>query len=877
MPPSAKMMLTMPASSTTSSLRDLYAAESARIEREFEATSNGRKAAQDRSALVDRIILELTRELLPAGPGSIDKLCVVALGGYGRRELFPFSDIDLLFLAEDAAAETRYREALRAVSQNLWDIGLRLSPANRVIAECERFSRNNPEFSVSLLDHRYLSGDARLFARLEQSSFPRLLSGVRNELLRDIAELTRQRHAKEGHTIFHLEPNVKNSPGGLRDYHVAAWTALLSRWQRDKLRSAPENLWPPNVREEMRKAFDFLAAARCFLHYTQGRDDNVLSYELQAAAASRGIGVEAGRAIDPAEWMRIYFRHARTVYGFSTQILDEALPSPASLRTRFAGWRTRSSAEFFVVHGRVVLRQQVAFSSPDHLLRLFEFIAREGLKLGREAEEQVRGILPALADSVLRFPALWQHFREILRGPHAAEALQAMHSSGLLVRIFPEFAAIDSLVTRDFYHHYTVDAHSFMAIENIHRLRQARHGWERPFAEIFSELEQPELLFLSLLFHDVGKGMLCEDHVVGSLDAVEQVFARLDLPPKDADTVRFLIRDHLEMSANLLRRDISDPATIRAFAEKVGTPEHLKLLCLFTYADIRAVNPEALTPWKAESLWQLYVSTANFMSRSLDEERIHAQARDHQFVEQIAPQVPGASQQELSAFLEGLPRRYLLAHTAEEIAAHFRMARKLPEKSVQTHLEKHEHLYELTLLATDRPFLFAGISGTLAAWGMNIWKAEAFANAAGIVVDAFYFSDPHHTLELNPSEPTRLESHLADVLSNDAPLDAPLNILMRGRTGTHSLRPPKVSVPTQIRFDDSSSSHSTLMEVITQDRPGLLYRLSSAMAHNSCNIEVALIDTEGQRAVDAFYLTSGGAKLSPDRQEKLRGTILSDG
>lgn len=193
-------------------LRDSYAEGAASIQREFEATSDGRKATQDRSALVDEIVLQLTRDLLPAGPENIDKLCLVALGGYGRRELFPFSDIDLLFLAEDGATENRYREAVRAISQSLWDIRLRLSPANRVFAECERFHRNNPEFTVSLLDHRYLAGDPKLFAKLRENSFPRMMASVRNELLRDISELTRQRHAKEGDTIFHLEPNVKNSP-----------------------------------------------------------------------------------------------------------------------------------------------------------------------------------------------------------------------------------------------------------------------------------------------------------------------------------------------------------------------------------------------------------------------------------------------------------------------------------------------------------------------------------------------------------------------------------------------------------------------------------------------------------------------------------------
>ena len=246
------------------------------------------------------------------------------------------------------------------------------------------------------------------------------------------------------------------------------------------------------------------------------------------------------------------------------------------------------------------------------------------------------------------------------------------------------------------------------------------------------ELEQPELLFLALLFHDVGKGM---PQTITSREACRpwrKVFPRLGLDATEsADTVRFLIREHLAMSANLLRRDIFDHETIRDFAEKVGTPELLKLLCLFTYADIRAVNPEALTPWKAESLWQLYVSTANYMSRSLDEERIHANRDGREWVERIIPLVSAdANRHDLREFLEGLPRRYLLAHSPQDVARHFEMARRLETSAVQLHLETRGHLYELTLLTADRPFLFAGISGTLAAWGMNIWKAEAFANSA---------------------------------------------------------------------------------------------------------------------------------------------------
>ena len=874
--------------------RNFYAAESARIETEFAAGSDGRQAIRDRAALADRIIIDLCREFLSEDSGALGGFCLVALGGYGRRALFPFSDIDLMFLVEDQQAESRYRDATRAISRALWDLGLRVSPTNRVLAECETFHRDNAEFNISLLDRRYLAGDPQLFSRLHLGQVPRMIARERIQLLRDLSELTQQRHEKEGGTIFHLEPNLKNSPGGLRDYHVACWVTLIAAENTRKEPAEPESFWSPQLAGEMHKAFDFLAAARCFLHYRQKRDDNVLSYESQAEAAASGVG-ELGRAIEPADWMREYFRHARTIYGLCTQFLDEALRPPPSLRARLDNWISRGApSDFIDAGGRVRVREPDTLHDPARLMALFEFIARTGVKLSREAEDQVRGVLSAPpgargmgggassgapVGSFQAFQNLWEHLQRILVAPHAADALRAMHSSGLLVQLFPEFSVIDALVIRDFYHHYTVDAHSFRAIENIHRLRDADREWERPFRELFTEVEQPELLFLSLLFHDVGKGMPCQDHIVGSLQAVEQVFPRLHLPPADADTVRFLIREHLAMSANLLRRDIFDPDTIRMFAEKVGTSERLKLLCLFTYADIRAVNPEALTPWKAESLWQLYVSTANYMGRSLDEERIHAQTADLQFVEHVLPLLPGTPvsaaelRAQLSVFLEGLPRRYALAHLPEEVATHFQMTRALDHNSAELRLEKRGTMYVITILALDRPLLFAGITGTLAGWGMNIWKAEAFANAAGVVVDTFHFTDPHSTLEMNPGEAARLQKNLGDVLSGLVPVEAS----MRGRTGLQATPPPKVNVRTEIHFDDSSSSHSTLMEIVTQDRPGLLYRLSSALAKIGCNIEVALIDTEGQRALDAFYLTINGGKLSPALQQELHDTLLSEG
>jgi [protein-PII] uridylyltransferase len=854
-------------------LRDFYAEEFARIEREFRASSNGRVATQSRAALLDRVVLDLSREFLAPEPNDLKQISLVALGGYGRRELFPHSDIDLMFLCEDAGAERRFRDGTQAISRALWDLRIRVSPTHRSLTECRKFQPDNPEFNISVLDSRYLGGDGALFETLRDKALPHMIDAAWSDLIGDLAQLTEQRHKKEGHTIFHLEPNLKNSPGGLRDYHVAWWVGVISKMQKARTWATPEDVWPAKARRDMEGAFDFLAAARCFLHYRQGRDDNALSYELQAAAAARGIGVENGRAIDPADWMRIYFRHARAVYALCTQLLGENLPAPAAPRNRIGSKSRPSDAGVSVAGARFTVLEPERLQEPQHLLAVFQQVAKNGIRLSREAEDQIREALPGIFDSGTPLPVLWSNLREILLARHAAEALRVMHSSGLLVRLFPEFGAIDSLVMRDYYHHYTVDAHSFMAIENIHRLREPEQNWERPFANLFSELEEPELLFLSLLFHDVGKGMPCENHVAGSLEAIEKVFPRLDLKPDQADTVRFLIRDHLAMSASLLRRDIFDPETIRAFSEKVGTPERLKLLCLFTYADIRAVNPDALTPWKAESLWQLYVLTSNHLSRSVDEERVRAQAVDLQFVDRIFPLVSAAaSRDELASFLDGLPRRYLFAHSPEEIASHFQMSGKLKDKPVQLRLEHRRQIYVLTLLAIDRPFLFAGVTGTLASWGMDIWKAEAFANAAGTVVDSFHFTDPHTTLELNPSELARLQKTIEDVLTGAIPRDT----LLRGRAGAQSKTEPKISVPTQIRFDDSSSPQSTLMEIVTQDRPGLLFRLSSTLANLGCNIEVALIDTEGQRALDTFYLTSAGAKLSAEIQERLRARLLAE-
>lgn len=847
-------------------LKNLYERESSRLREQFASSQDGLRDLRERTSLVESAIRRSWELWIETAMDRTPPFALIALGDLGRRFVFPFSEIDLLFLLRSPETPGELAAPVEQFLGELRGLRLKLSPISSFLSQCSNFESDNAQSFLALLDGRFLAGDRNLFEELHDRTIPETAARESQILAQRLAEINRNRHGKFADTVFHLEPNVKEGPGGYWDYILAYWLALLAAMEKRHLWPLPEAVFPDLIQSTLDAALKFIASVRCFLHYRQGRDSNLLTFDLQEEAAALRIGgVE--QSLSSAQWMRQYFGHVQNVYRISGRLLKE-MPAAHSLFYRqLETWRTGfADADFSVVDGLIFPKHPEDLGDPEAVFRMFRLVARHGFKISPAAESQVERALPALRDRMPGGRECWRFLQEIFLEPHAGDALRAMRTLDILQELVPEFREIEALTIRDVYHRFTVDEHTLQAIENLNALPASRSKLEQRYAEILGELEQVDLLCLAMLLHDVGKGRSPVDPIPASLEAARDCTARLELSPADAETIQFLIEHHLDMGVTL-RRDIFDPQTISQFAENVGNPDRLKMLCLFTYADTRAVSPEALSPWKAEDLWQLYIATANFLDRSVDE-RVHGDANDEVLTHLRT--LAKAAGKKLQVFFEGFPRRYLRNYPVDEILRHFEMAGRLGQDPVQLALKRSRHWYELTLVTKDRPFLFATMAGVLAACGMNIGKAGAFSNQAGTVVDTFLFTDSFRTLEMNLAEWERFKRTIHEILLGKRDL----NRLLRDRMKAEKTVPSEGE--TRIEFDNQCSTHSTLVEIITLDRSGLLYLISSVLSRQDCNIDIALIDTEGRTAIDVFYLTTRGGKLTKEHQDRLRQSLLEE-
>ena len=786
------------------------------------------------TAAVDKMALEAFRcTLAPAFPKGV---AMLAVGGYGRRDLFPYSDIDIMILLDQEQLMPSIKETLSEFMRLLWDAGLRLSHSVHTVAECVEVHEQNIELNISLLDRRMLDGDREVVAKLE-ARMPLFLTKHSHRLAKHLCQLTRTRHGKFEDTLFHLEPDIKETPGGLRDLHFLGW---LSKLRPDLTTEA-----------DLRAATAFISSLRCFLHYQAGRDRNVLNFESQEQIVEQAFSTVK----TPPLWMREYFNHARAIYRETERALDACEKSETSLFTSFRDIRSRlSNSEFTVSRERVFLRNPGNLKNdPELVFRLLAFVARHSVRPAAETERRLEGERAAFAKWCAVPRPLWSLLKPVFASPHVAMALRILQNTGLMQVLFQEWESVVSLVVRDFYHRYTVDEHTLVCVERLQELRTIQEPALGRFASILAEIDKPAVLLFALLYHDVGKGAFTGNHSVIGTEWARHAMERMQVPSEEADEVAFLIEHHLALSAVMTGRDLGDVATARALADRVGTIERLKLLTVLTYADISGVNPGAMTPWRLEQLWRVYRIAAVELTRELETDRIEV------IPQELARQAD---------FLKGLPVRYLRTHTPKEIESHVQLYNESRPTGVALRLERVESVWRVTVVARDMPFLFASLAGALSSFGLDIVKAEAFANAKGLILDTFVFADPKRTLELNPSEGESLQDLLRKVASGKTDVQR----LLKNRPQPD---PKRMLEAPNVAFDSEACEGVTLVEINAQDRPGLLYSLAAAFSSAACNIDVVLIDTKGQRALDVFYVAHQGGKLSEETQATLRERLLA--
>jgi len=767
-----------------------------------------------------------------------------ALGGYGRRQLWLHSDVDVLVLfgGTIGAEEEQF---LRRLLHPLWDQGVDVSQQVREVDELAELDAANPTFLLALADARALVGSPALFERVAA-----FLASTRARafLVESLTQLIADRHAAFNDTPYQLEPDVKQAPGALRDltavYTIVRYSdpALLERLPTD-----PTALF---------EAEDFLVRIRSILHFEAKRNQNVLSHEMQEKVAQtlRYPGATPGQRVE--RLMSDYFRHARTI---SRALEWTRRMAPAPVGQNLV--RSREGIRF--------VDPSVARARPETWLPLFQAaldakvpVADEALTLIQQHADRYvpEAFVPSPADRAALIAFLTPR--------HGLYALLSdMHDCGLLGRVFPEFDAISCRVVRDFYHKYTVDEHTLLTIRNLERLADPCTPGRERFGTLLADLQKPELLVLALLFHDVGKWR-DEDHATESVRMARRMLERLQLPDDDRQLVEFLIANHLRMSVAAFRRDTEDPEIVRQFAELVGLEERLKMLCLLTLVDIEAVSPDTLTAWREDLLWRLYVDTYNQLTLGYGDEVIDlTQTGLSELLAQRPPQVAeGAVRQ----FVEGLPRKYLRLFAPETVYRHVQLARDIEPDHVHAALEQRGDTWEVTVVTLDKPSLFSNICGVLASFGMDILRGQAMTNPNGLVLDHFEFTDQERFLELNGDGREHVLRALEAVVSGELDVDVRLRSreesVLNRRSGIPRIAPI-------IQCDNRSSKRYTILDIIANNAVGLLHRISRLISRHGCDIDLVLIGTEGEKAVDVFHITANGAKLTDAEQIALTADL----
>lgn len=836
----------------------------------------GRRVNEEHADLIDRLLRRLFRsaeevffEHFPRLASY--RLAIVATGGTGRRELSFGSDIDLLFLFRGKL--NPYVESItEALTHRLWDAGLQVAAVTRTLKDCERIGRADLPTLTSYLDTRLIVGDVGLFADLDTAVERWIRSNPSGFIDRKLEE-SHERHERFGESPNLLQPNLRESMGGLRDAQTAVWIARAVRWDvRRPDQLAVQGFLRPHEQGELLEALDFLWRVRNELH-REGRKEDRLHFAAQERVAIR-LGFKATETTLPIEeLMSAYYRRARCIRRLGDQVIREA--RRLLVRGRGGAPRAPQMVEegFAISGGRLEIpAASLLRERPVRLLAAFAVAQAHDVSLSLRARLLVREHVGLIDEGFRRDPEASQLFLDILRAPNRVyRSLELMNDLGILGAYLTEFGHVVGLWRHDLYHTYTVDAHSLFLIEQLRRLVKRRYEAELSLpTELIREVARPELLMLGGLLHDIGKGR-GGDHPVRGAKLLGAIAERLGLAPDDAEEVRFLIRHHLTLSALAERRDVNDARVILNLASLVGNQRRrLRNLYLLTVADIRAVSTEAWSPWKAGLLEALYRNATEWIEAGAGAEQANEfflersmrRAESTQEHALRAAAERGVDPDRAREFLETMPRRYLLMHGPNEIAQHIAAALAFSESQDPVSVSffdpesSGEAFQGVVVVTPDRPGLLSTMTGVLVAAGRNILGAQAYTSREGLAVDVYQLTPTAGGAEEQALERERLEQRLERVLEGHRDLASMLD----------SVRPPLPRVfrtrPPSIRFSNEESEFYTVIDVAATDRPGLLHDITRVLSRCGLDIVASRVSTRASRVTDAFYVTVDGHKLS---------------
>ncbi len=866
-------------------LREVQGTARARIAAAFaERPRAARPTVSAYSWLTDRIVetvFALVIDRLHPRPNATagERLAILAVGGYGRAEMAPHSDIDLLFLTPWKI--TGWAESvIESMLYILWDLRLKVGHASRTIPDCVRLGRADFTIRTALLEHRFLTGDGALGAELHETLWSELFSPESHgEYIAAKLEERAARHRKQGGQRYVVEPNVKEAKGGLRDLQTLFWIAKYVNHVQDAGDLVGLGTFTRDEFDSFVEAESFLLAVRCHLHLVTGRAMDQLTFDLQVETAARMGYVDKGGRRAVEHFMQDYFRHATRV-GELTRILLTALeadhkkeaPPLEGLFRR----RRKLRPGYAIRHNRLTVEDPEAFlADPVNLLRIFDEALRTGYLLHPDAMRLIAANLGRIDDGVRTTPeAIRIFFDMMLKHGNPDRALRRMNELGVLAAFLPEFEPIVAMMQFNMYHHYTVDEHTIQCLHHLSRIEAGELAEELPYCTRIAAGGgiNRRVLHLALLLHDIGKGR-DEDHSVLGARIARKVAPRLGLGRADAETVEWLVRYHLLMSDMAQKRDLSDPRTVRDFAKAVRTRKRLDMLFVLTVCDIRAVGPGTWNNWKAQLLRALYSETANALENGL--EALNRETRGNEARRRLREALADWDGRALRVETGRHYPPYWQGLDTESHVAFARLLRDIDNDGIRLDIEedRDRDATRICFAMADHPGIFSRLAGALALAGANVVDARTYTSKDGYATAVFWVQDGEgHPYDRDRIP--RLRRTIDDTLRGEVIAREGLRDRDRIKKRERGFR-----VPTTIAFDNEGSEIYTIVEVDTRDRPGLLHDLTRVLAADNISIASAVIATYGEQVVDTFYVKDMfGLKLYSDNRQrtlerKLRAAI----